>query len=99
MIIVFVELIVAVNGMSNPVSPESFNVIKLPTLLSVRRELSRFLTASLNVKVISEFVAIEATITASISTVGGSVSPEVKVTDSAHIRLSYVSSTVAPMLT
>ena len=79
MIIVLAELIVATKGISAPLASVSFNVIKLPTLEFVKAVSSKFLTASLNVKVISELVAIEAVITASISTVGGNLSAAVKI--------------------
>ena len=87
MITVFAELMVAENGISEPLASVSFRVIRLPTLESVKAELSRFLTASLKVKVIFESVAIEAVITASILTVGGNESPVVKVADAAVIAL------------
>ncbi len=78
---------VAENGISDPLASVSLSVIKLPTFESVNSELSRFLTFSLNVNVISESVAMEAVITASITTVGGSESPVVKVADAAVIAL------------
>ena len=65
MITVFAELIVAENGISEPLASVSFRVIRLPTLESVRAESSRFLTGSLNVNVIFDSVAIEAVITVS----------------------------------
>ena len=78
---------VAENGMSDPLASVSFRVIKLHTFEFVKAELSKFLTASLKVKVISESDAMEAVITASILTVGGSESPVVKVADAAVIAL------------
>ena len=87
MITVFAELMVAENAISDPLASVSLRVIKLPTFESVKAELSKFLTASLKVKVIFESVAIEAVITASIATVGGSESPVVKVADAAVIAL------------
>ena len=84
---VFAELMVAVKGMFVPFASVSFRVIKLPTFEFVRAESSRFLTASENVKVMSELVAMEAVITASIATVGGNESPVVKVAEAAVIAL------------
>ena len=84
---VFAELIVAEKAKSVPLASVSFRVIRLPTLAFVSSESSRFLTASLNVNVISESVAIDAVITASITTLGGNESPVVKVAEAADIAL------------
>ena len=86
-IIVFAELMVAEKAKSEPFSSVSFSVIKLPTLELVNSELSRFLTASEKVNVMSESVAMDAVITASIETVGGNESPVVKVAEAAVIAL------------
>ena len=80
-IIVFSVLIVAVKDRSVPLASVSFRVIKLPTFESVISESSKFLTASLNVNVIS-------VITASILTVGGRESPTVNIAKEFVIALS-----------
>ena len=63
-------------------------VIKLPTFKLVSAVSSRFRTASVKVNVISELVAIDAVITASILTVGGMVSPTVNTAKEFEIALS-----------
>ena len=84
---VLAELMVAEKGISVPFASVSFRVIKLPTLvLSIALSLTS-LIFSLKVNVMSESVAMEAVITASISTVGGNESPVVNVAESANIAL------------
>ena len=85
--IVLAELMVAEKGISVPFASLSFRVIKLPTLvLSISPSLTS-LIFSLKVNVMSESVAMEAVITASISTVGGNESPVVNVAEVADIAL------------
>ena len=84
---VLAELMVAEKGISVPFASLSFRVIKLPTLvLSIELSLIS-LIFSLKVNVMSESVAMEAVITASISTVGGNESPVVNVAEAADIAL------------
>ena len=88
-IIVFAELMVAEKGISLPFCylryPEV--LLKLPTLeLSISLSLIS-LIFSLKVNVMSESVAMEAVITAAISTVGGNESPVVNVAEAANIAL------------
>ena len=66
----------------------SLRVIKLPTFKLVISVSSRFRTGSLKVNVISELVAIDAVITASILTVGGRESPTVNIANEFEIALS-----------
>ena len=84
---VLAELMVAEKGISVPFASLSFRVIKLPTLvLSIALSLIS-LIFSLKVNVMSESVAMEAVITAAISTVGGNESPVVNVAEAADIAL------------
>ena len=73
--------------MSNPSASVSFNVSKLPTFASVKGVSFKFLTASLKVNVMLEFVAIDAVMTASIITVGGRESADVNVAEAEVIAL------------
>ena len=81
-------MIVAVKERSAPLASVSLRVIKLPTFEFVISESSKFLTASLKVNVMSELVAMEAVITASILTVGGRESPTVNIANEFVIALS-----------
>ena len=64
-ITVFAVLMVAVKDISVPLASVSFRVIKLPTFEFVIAESSRFLMASLKVKVIFESVAMDSSARAS----------------------------------
>ena len=87
------------NERSVPFASVSFKVIKLPTFEFVSAESSKFRTASVKVNVISELVAIDAVITASMLTDGGMVSPAENTAKVVAIALSYESSTVEPIET
>ena len=91
---------VASKAISDPLELVVLRVIRLSTLESVNTVSSIFLTASLNVKVIFESMAISVAEFAGLQvSVGPAVSATVKVAEAALIVVSHEFSTVVPIAT
>ena len=100
MIISLSESMVASKAISDPLELLALRVIKLSILESVSAESSIFLTASFNVSVIFESIAIPVAEFDGVQVVvGPAVSAAVKVAEAALSAVPQVFSTVLPIAT